>query len=115
MRAFHLERHHDDTGISGIGKVAEGCQFSDGRVALRWLVGEHRSTVVWDSIDSVEHIHGHNGHTTVVWDAPLQVRVNDIAELRAAYNAGRSETVPFDTWLLGWVATRPTTQPDQVT
>ena len=105
MRAFHLQRHRDDTGISGIGTVAEGVQFSDGTVALRWKTGPHNSTVLWNDIASVEAIHGHNGHTVVIWDAPLQVKVNDNAELRAAHHAGQ-DGQPFDDWLLGWVATK---------
>lgn len=67
MRRFVLERDRDDTGISGTGTVAEGIEFSDGTVALRWLVGDHRSTVVWANIADVEAIHGHTGATRVVW------------------------------------------------
>ncbi|UAK38388.1 hypothetical protein K8O93_00885 [Gordonia bronchialis] len=67
MRTFTLERGTDVTGISGTGTVAEGIQFSDGTVALRWCVGEHRSTVVWGDIDGVLAIHGHDGATQVVW------------------------------------------------
>jgi hypothetical protein len=66
-RRFVLDRSEDVTGVSGVGTVAEGVQFSDGKVALRWIVGEHRSSVLWDSIESVEQIHGHNGATTVKW------------------------------------------------
>lgn len=67
-RRFHLERDADVTGISGTGVVAEGVVFSDGHAAVRWVVGEHRSTVVWESVDSVVAIHGHNGATRLVWD-----------------------------------------------
>lgn len=67
MRTFHLQRDEDETGISGTGIVAEGIEFSDGKVALRWCAGEHRSTVLWDSIASVEAIHGHEGKTRVVF------------------------------------------------
>ncbi|OBI98082.1 hypothetical protein [Mycobacterium sp. 1465703.0] len=67
MRRFTLKRTEDATGVSGVGTVAEGVEFSDGRVALRWTVGEHRSSVIWDSIASVEAIHGHGGMTTVEW------------------------------------------------
>lgn len=69
MRTFTLERSKDVTGVSGTGTVAEGVEFSDGKVALRWVVGEHRSTVTWDSIESVEKIHGHNGATVIQWVA----------------------------------------------
>lgn len=67
MRPFVLYRVEDSTGVSGTGVVAEGVEFSDGRVALRWCVGEHRSTVMWDSIASVRAIHGHDGKTKVTW------------------------------------------------
>jgi hypothetical protein len=66
-RRFVLQRDEDETGVSGTGQVAEGVEFSDGRVALRWIVGDHRSTVTWDNMDNVEAIHGHNGRTRVVW------------------------------------------------
>lgn len=67
MHRFELHRDTDPTGISGTGVVAEGVEFTDGRVALRWVTGQHRSTVLWDDIRSVEAIHGHNGATRLVW------------------------------------------------
>jgi hypothetical protein len=67
MKAFILHRNEDVSGVSGIGVVAEGVQFTDGKVALRWITGEHRSTVLWDSVESVEKIHGHDGRTMVIW------------------------------------------------
>ena len=72
MRAFHLVRNIDVTGISGTGVVAEGVEFSDGTAVLRWLpVGTSRpehvrpTTVIHDSVDSVIGLHGHNGATRV--------------------------------------------------
>lgn len=69
MRTFELHRDEDETGISGTGIVAEGIQFSDGRVALRWQThgNDHHSTVIWDDVASVEAIHGHGGKTRIVW------------------------------------------------
>lgn len=67
MRTFELHRDVDETGISGTGLVAEGIEFDNGKVALGWIVGEHQSVVVWDSIESVEVIHGHGGKTRVVF------------------------------------------------
>lgn len=66
-RLFHLHRYEDETGVSGTGVVAEGMRATDGRVALRWLVGDSRSWSLWDSIEDVKAIHGHNGKTQVVW------------------------------------------------
>ena len=66
MRTFTLRRDTDVSGVSGTGTVAEGVEFSDGTVALRWTVGEHRSTVVWPNIDAVIAVHGHGGSTEIV-------------------------------------------------
>lgn len=67
MKTFFLLRKQDLTGISGTGVVAEGVQFSDGSAALRWLVGDHQSTVVYASIEAVEYVHGHGGATQIIW------------------------------------------------
>jgi len=68
MKTFVLFREEDVTGISGTGVVAEGVEFSNGKVVIQWVVGEHQSTVVWDDIESVEAIHGHGGATKIVYD-----------------------------------------------
>lgn len=67
---FLLRRTEDVTGVSGTGVVAEGIQFSDGTVVVRWVTGDHRSTVLWPSIESVVAIHGHGGATVVQWIDP---------------------------------------------
>jgi len=67
MRTFHLDRQEDETGVSGTGIVAEGVQFKDGTVAIRWMT-ETASTGVYASIDDVEVIHGHSGKTIIKWD-----------------------------------------------
>ena len=66
-RRFELHRDTDVSGVSGTGVVAEGAQFTDGPAVVRWIVGEHRSTVVWPDVAAVEAIHGHNGATRIVW------------------------------------------------
>lgn len=75
MRTFVLIRREDVTGLSGTGVVAEGIEFSDGTVAMRWLQdgvsefhaerGVRPTTVVHENITSVEALHGHNGATVV--------------------------------------------------
>jgi hypothetical protein len=67
MRAFLLKRDEDVTGVSGTGIVAEGVEWVDKTVTVRWCVGEHRSTVNWDSLHAVEKIHGHDGKTRIVF------------------------------------------------
>ena len=66
MRAFQLVRETDVTGVSGTGIVAEGVEFTDGTVALRWVGKDPTSVVFHDhGIESVEHIHGHDGLTRI--------------------------------------------------
>jgi hypothetical protein len=88
MRVFWMVRDYDETGISGTGIVAEGVEFDDGKVVIRWQTheSEHHSTVVWDDIASVRAIHGHNGKTwlqfadLIGW--PPEGEHNDPAELQ---------------------------------
>ena len=65
-RRFVLDRDRDMTGHSGKGIVAHGIQFPDGTVAYRWT-SNPRTTQIADSIQDVQHIHGHAGKTSVVW------------------------------------------------
>ena len=67
---FALVRHEDISGVSGTGVVAHGVQFVDGTVVIRWL-GQHKSTVTWDSLESAMAVHGHGGATKVVWLAEV--------------------------------------------
>lgn len=67
MRRFYLDRTADESGVSGVGRVAEGVQFSSGWVALTWL-SEVSSVAFYPSIADVEHVHGHGGRTRVVWE-----------------------------------------------
>lgn len=56
-------RDEDVSGVSGIGMVAEGVEFSDGTVAIRWCTHPARSTVIWDEIEEAQQVHGHDGRT----------------------------------------------------
>ena len=66
MRRFNLVRLVDVSGVSGIGSVAEGVLFSNGKVALSWTT-KYTSIVIYDSIEMVDNIHGHNGSTVIKW------------------------------------------------
>ena len=66
MRRFCLQRDVDVSGVSGSGVVAEGVEFSNGSVALSWL-STYSSTVFYDNIKTLEHIHGHSGSTRIIW------------------------------------------------
>jgi hypothetical protein len=63
---FVLVRYEDATGVSGTGVVAEGVQFSTGKCVLAWLT-RFESLCIYDSIDDIRRIHGHDGKTHVSW------------------------------------------------
>ena len=66
MRTFDLQRDDDETGISGTGVVAQGIEFDDGSVAMKWLT-DTASLGYYDSIDELVIIHGHGGRTFPVF------------------------------------------------
>lgn len=68
MRRFELHRDVDETGVSGTGVVAQGVEFDDGTVAMKWL-GDWPTSVVFHErgAEALEHVHGHGGKTRVVW------------------------------------------------
>lgn len=70
IRTFEVIRQLDESGVSGIGLVAEGVVFSDGTCITRWVSNDSpgRSTVVWDSFGafSAVHISPHLDNKTIV-------------------------------------------------
>ncbi len=62
MRTFKLVRNEDLTGISGTGFIAEGIEFSNGKVALMW--NRSNSLGLFDTMQEMLNVHGHNGSTT---------------------------------------------------
>lgn len=67
IATFHLLRLDDESGVSGIGWVAEGAVFSNGWVVLVWPTGTP-SLNFYESIADVEAVHGHGGRTRIVFD-----------------------------------------------
>ena len=66
MKRFRLFRKDDVSGVSGIGFVAEGILFSNGKAVMCWTT-KYSTIVVFDSIADVISIHGHNGSTEIRW------------------------------------------------
>jgi len=62
MRRFVLIRVEDLTGVSGTGEVAEGTMFSCGLAVVRWL-REPYAMGVYQTLDDVISVHGHEGRT----------------------------------------------------
>jgi hypothetical protein len=70
MRTFELQRDVDVTGISGTGVVAQGVEFDDGTVVVRWLKRQdviEPTTVIHPTMDNVLALHAHGGSSQVVW------------------------------------------------
>ena len=65
-KKFVLQRLEDKSGISGVGIVAEGIEFSNGKCAICWTT-KYSSIAIYDNIKELEAIHGHNGDTIIVW------------------------------------------------
>lgn len=69
VRAFFLERIEDESGVSGTGIVAVGCELPTGRAVLEWLT-VHSSVCIYNNINDVANIHSHGGKTRVIWGYP---------------------------------------------
>tara|TARA_R110002096_G_scaffold406595_1_gene604915 strand:- start:643 stop:915 length:273 start_codon:yes stop_codon:yes gene_type:complete len=69
MRRFRVKRVEDESGVSGTGLVAEGVEFDDGFVAMRWLSNK-ASVTIFANIKHLKDLHGHGGKTKVVWVDP---------------------------------------------
>lgn len=67
MRRFELHRAEDVSGSSGTGRIAEGVMASDGSVALRWIGAPPYSWCIYEEIEDVTQIHGHEGRAAVLW------------------------------------------------
>lgn len=67
MIRFHLFRSDDESGVSGVGRVADGVRFRNGKCALSWRT-KHTSIAVYDDIATLLRIHGHGGKTQVRFD-----------------------------------------------
>lgn len=80
-RRFELHRYQDISGVSGVGVVADGVEFTEphvvefpdgerrelpaGWVRIIWR-GEYSSCVLWPSFEHAEAVHGHGGATKFV-------------------------------------------------
>jgi hypothetical protein len=67
MRFYYLCRKEDVSHTSGTGHVAEVAEFDDGAVVVRWLASRNAtgvaSTTIFDSLDDLLKVHGHEGRT----------------------------------------------------
>ena len=74
MRRFMMLRKVDETGVSGVGHIADGVVFEDGTVVVRWRT-KTPGTTTFASIDHAKAVHGHDGKTTFEfhdWEGPTE-------------------------------------------
>lgn len=76
IKEFHLFRKKDISGTSGVGIVARGVILPSGKCALEWTTF-HSSICIYQNIEDVTSIHGHNGATEVIMGAPKLRRNNE--------------------------------------
>jgi len=68
LRVFQLLRDEDVSGVSGVGRVAVGVVFPSGKAVVEWL-GSDTTFGIYDRLDHVERIHGHDGGSPCTLDS----------------------------------------------
>lgn len=67
-RRFLLFRHLDTSGVSGVGRVADGVAFANGAIVLCEFYRAGGSAVsVWASVGDMLAVHGAPRSTDLVW------------------------------------------------
>lgn len=68
-RRFYLVREVGETGMSGVGRVAEGVELPNGVAVMWWLVPEY-CVSVYKSVKELHaiHKHGKSNTTELVWE-----------------------------------------------
>ncbi|MFI6833011.1 hypothetical protein ACIBG5_38250 [Kribbella sp. NPDC050241] len=95
-RLFRLVRHTDVSGVRGTGTLAEGVEWSDGTVALRWR-GRWPGTSTWDGgIEALLAVHGAGGRTQVHWfpAKPARATATTPARTTSATATTRASAAP---------------------
>lgn len=75
VQAFEVYREFDETGISGVGLVIDGCVHSTGHVSICWVRSAQQSTSQFASFEAFKEIHidSHpSNHTKVVWVSAIE-------------------------------------------
>ena len=107
-RLFCLVRTDDVSGVSGEGRVADGVEWPDGTVAVRWRT-DHATTEIADSLSAYMVIHGHGGGTVVSWLMTAEgVPLSKWCESRSDVHGGHHWAKPSGTSVYEyWCEGRP--------
>lgn len=69
LKSYYLNRTVDHSGLSGTGKVADILEYPDFGVVVIWrydTLAKVSSVSVFNSLDDLIKVHGHNGDTVLV-------------------------------------------------
>jgi len=69
VKPFYMLRHSDLSGLSGVGIVAVGVVWPNGRVSIAWT-SVRSSYEQHDSMENLQEIHGHSGNTEFIFGDP---------------------------------------------
>lgn len=70
MKLFVIKRIEDNTGLSGTGIVADGVEFDDGQVVLKWR-GEISTIVIHKNLENVKKLSCSHSKSEIVFMIPL--------------------------------------------
>ena len=67
VKIYQLFRNEDVSGVSGTGAVADVVELSNGKVVVGWYINAAGvpGLGIYDSIEDVRKIHGHQGRTVL--------------------------------------------------
>lgn len=95
MRTFVMVRRFDVSGVSGIGRVLEGVQFSTGVVVIHWLTPPPRGSIsVFESLEQflMIHVRPHPEN-----EAELHYGDGEVRRFRdSVVDSGRGSSQPSD-------------------
>jgi hypothetical protein len=115
-KVFFLVRHTDVSGVSGTGVVAEGTEWTDGSVSLRWR-SEHASTTFYEAgVRAVLAVHGHRGASELIYLSPsdgLELGGSTPDLVPSSQRAGVSVPAPAPTRCSSWLQERSLPDADE--
>jgi len=68
-KTFTVIRHHDESQVSGTGRVLDGVLFPNGKVVICWRV-QYQTVAIYESFEAFKaiHIDSHPlNNTEIVW------------------------------------------------
>jgi len=70
LQEFYLLRKKDLSGVSGTGVVARGIILESHRAILEWRSIGFETMSIFDNLEQIRTIHGHDGNTEIILGSP---------------------------------------------